>query len=637
MDWPNGVDGLCYGGDYNPEQWPESVWDNDVALMREAGVNLVTIGVFSWAALEPREGEYDFGWLDRIMDRLHDGGIAVDLATPTASPPPWFTLAHPDALGERPDGTRQIHGSRDTYDVHAPAYREASLRIAGALAERYAAHPALAMWHVHNEYGTTSHSVHAERAFRAWLQGKYETLDALNRAWWGAFWSQRYSDWDQIMAPRATQYLTNPAQELDFKRFTSDALLDHYRAQRNLLHRAGPDIPITTNFVFGPWVPVDQWRWAGEVDLVAFDSYPGAADRTAEQHSALHADLARSWAGGDPWLLMEQSAGTVHTPDGSIPKGPGRMARHSMIHISRGSKGAMFFQWRSGRGGAEQWHSALVPHAGEHTRTFREVVDLGQALPALAETADEPVEADTAILWSPESWWATGGHASLPAPFDYFENVAQIHRVLRDRGVVADFASPEGDLSKYATVIAPSTYVLSSAASENLRWFTAGGGRLVASYLTGAVDEHCQVWLGGFLGGLTDLFGVRVLEHLPQPDGEVRALWNFGNAERFCELLEMRGAQCVTQYAGGELTEDRPAVTVNPFGKGEAWYVSCKLVDEAWDRLFEALELNGPGSAGVDVVDRGRWRYIINHTDTETRIGRTIVPAGGWAVDRRPE
>ncbi|THV38482.1 beta-galactosidase [Glycomyces buryatensis] len=636
MHWPKGVEGLCYGGDYNPEQWPEEVWDDDVALMREAGVNLVSVGVFSWARLEPRPGEYDFGWLDRVMDKLHSGGIGVNLATPTASPPPWFTLAHPDALNTRPDGVRQVHGSRDTYDICAPAYREASRSIAAKVAERYAGHPALAMWHVHNEYGSATFSAHAETNFRAWLQQKYSTLEALNAAWWGSFWSQHYSDWDQILAPRATQYLANPAHELDFKRFTSDAMLGHFIEQRDILRAANPEVPITTNLVFGQWVPVDPWRWASEVDLIAFDSYPGDPGERAEQISALHADLSRSWAGGGDWLLMEQNAAEISTPYGPVSKTPGRMARHSMIHISRGSKGAMYFQWRAGRGGAEQWHSALVPHAGKNTRMFREVVDFGQALPSIAHTIESPVKTDTAILWSPDSWWATGiGH--LPAPIDYFEDVAQIHRVLRDRGVVVDFVSPEGDLSGYRTVFAPSTYVLSRAAAENLRWFTAGGGRLVASSLTGAVDEHCQVWLDGYLGGLTDLFGIRVTEHLPQPPGELRALWNFGAAEKFCELVELRGAQCVTQYAAGDLIENQPAVTVNPFGEGEAWYVSCKLVDEAWDRLFEALELQGPGGQGVDVIDRGQWRFIINHTTAETQIGHVIIPAGSWAVDKTPQ
>jgi beta-galactosidase len=633
MHWPKGVEGLCYGGDYNPEQWPESVWDEDIALMNEAGVNLVSVGIFSWARLEPREGEYDFGWLDRVLDRLHEGGVSVNLATPTASPPPWFTLAYPDALNTRPDGVRHVHGSRDTYDVHAPAYMEASKRIAAALAERYAHHPALAMWHVHNEYGSGSFSTHAETAFRVWLQDKYATLDALNAAWWGSFWSQHYSEWEQILAPRATNYLTNPAQELDFRRFTSDALLGHFRAQRDLLRAANPDIPVTTNLVFGQWVPVDQWRWADEVDLIAFDSYPGFPDERAEQISALHADLSRSWAGGRPWVLMEQAAGVV----GGIAKAPGRMARHSMIHVSRGSKGAMFFQWRSGRGGAEQWHSSLVPHAGPDTRLFREVAEFGQALKAIPHVAEDRLSTRVAILWSPESWWASGGHAHMPVHFDYFGNVAQVHRVLRERGVVVDFVAPEGDLSGYSTVIAPTTYVLSGAAAENLRRFTADGGRLVASYLTGAVDEHCQVWLDGFLGGLTDVFGARVTEHLAVPEGESRALWDFGPAEQCCELVQATTAKAVTQYASGEVVEGEPAVTLNEFGDGQAWYVSCRLTDEAWDALFETLGLHGPGGDGVEVVDRGRWRFVINHTGDDAEVEGTAVAAGEWTVVERPE
>ncbi|MFC6578613.1 beta-galactosidase [Planomonospora parontospora] len=274
MNWPKGLEGLCYGGDYNPEQWPEKVWEEDVALMRQAGVNLVSVGVFSWSRLEPAEGAYDFGWLDRVLDLLHEGGIRVNLATPTASPPPWFSLAHPDALAVTADGVRLTHGSRDTYCVAAPAYREASVRIARALAGRYAGHPALAMWHVHNEYGTGCHCDHAAAAFRAWLRARHGSLEALNDAWTTSFWSQHYSAWEQVMPPRATQYLPNPAQVLDFRRFLSDEMLTHFREQKAVLRELTPDVPVTTNFVFGDWVPVNQWDWAKEVDLVAIDHYP---------------------------------------------------------------------------------------------------------------------------------------------------------------------------------------------------------------------------------------------------------------------------------------------------------------------------------------------------------------------------
>ncbi|BCB73999.1 hypothetical protein Pflav_004090 [Phytohabitans flavus] len=351
MKWPRGVDGLCYGGDYNPEQWPEDVWREDVALMRRAGVNLVSVGVFAWSRLEPEEGRYTFDWLDRVLDLLDAGGVKVALATPTASPPPWFSLAHPDALPVRADGTRLLHGSRDTYCASAPAYREACRRIARELARRYADHPAVALWHVHNEYGTVCHCDHAAAAFRAWLRDRYRTLDALNDAWTTAFWSQHYADWAYVFPPRATQYLPNPGQVLDFRRFWSDELLAAYVEQRDVLRAAGPDVPVTTNYVFGAWVPVDHARWAREVDLVAIDHYPSDAGPGAEEETAFAADLARSWAGGRPWLLMESAPNLVYTGGRMHAKEPGRMARHSLSHVARGSRGAMFFQWRAPRGG----------------------------------------------------------------------------------------------------------------------------------------------------------------------------------------------------------------------------------------------------------------------------------------------
>lgn len=405
MRWPKGIDGLCYGGDYNPEQWPPQVWAQDVALMRQARVNLVTVGVFAWSRLEPQPGRYDFDWLDRVLDLLHDGGIRVALATPTASPPPWFSAAHPDALPVTATGVRLHHGSRDTYCASAPAYRTAAGTITAALAERYRDHPALALWHVHNEYGTTCHCPYATEAFRRWLRDRHHSLDRVNDAWSTSFWSQHYTDWAQISTPRATQYLANPAQVLDFRRFWSDELLTAYAEQRDLLRAATPDVPVTTNYVFGNWVPVDHARWSSEVDLVAIDHYPSAADRGAEEQIAFAADLARSWArrvppavsapagvdvptaglepsgdNGPGWLLLESAPNLIYTPGRMHSREPGRLARNSLAYVARGSGGAMFFQWRAPAGGAERFHSALVPHAGSDSRVFRETVELGRVL-----------------------------------------------------------------------------------------------------------------------------------------------------------------------------------------------------------------------------------------------------------------
>ncbi|UUU28595.1 beta-galactosidase [Streptomyces sp. CA-210063] len=295
--------GLAFGGDYNPEQWDEPVWKEDDELMRRARVNLATLGVFSWALLEPEEGRYDFAWLDAHIDRLHANGVTVDLATPTASPPPWFTLAHPDALAVRPDGTRLVHGSRDTYCLAAPAYRDAARRMASALAARYGDHPALALWHVHNEYGTLCYCEHTAAAFRVWLRARHGSLDALNEAWGTAFWSQRYTSWEQVLPPRATQWHKNPGQALDFHRFWSDEIIAAYCEQRDAI-RAHSDRPVTTNLMLPAYQNVDLWVFARELDVVTCDQYPGAPGLAAAADERLHARL-----GGYPAAPLRAALG----------------------------------------------------------------------------------------------------------------------------------------------------------------------------------------------------------------------------------------------------------------------------------------------------------------------------------------
>jgi beta-galactosidase len=631
MRWPRGLDGLCYGGDYNPEQWPEEVWREDVALMRRAGVNLVSVGVFAWSRLEPEEGRYAFDWLDRVLDLLDAGGVKVALATPTASPPPWFSLAHPDALPVRADGTRLLHGSRDTYCASAPAYREACRRIARELARRYADHPALALWHVHNEYGTICHCDHAAAAFRAWLRDRYHTLDALNDAWTTAFWSQHYADWAYIFPPRATQYLPNPGQVLDFKRFWSDELLAAYTEQRDVLRAATPDVPVTTNYVFGGWVPVDHARWAREVDLVAIDHYPSDAGPGAEEETAFGADLARSWAGGRPWLLMESAPNLIYDGGRMHTKEPGRMARHSLSHVARGSRGAMFFQWRAPRGGAERFHSALVPHAGPDSRVYREAIELGAALGQLSEVDTGAVEASVAVAWDAASWWALQGPGLPWRGIDYLAEVRAAHRALWRAGITADFVSLDGGGPlPYRLLVIPAHYLMSDAVAAAVRTYVDGGGRLVATYLSGVADEYGRVRLGGYPGALREVLGVRVEEFRPTPSG-------------WAEDVRLAGA-----------SEVRPGVTRHRFGAGTAWYVSTRLDGGVYGELLaEAAGIPvREGAAELELVRRrarhAGWLFAFNHgvesrevpvegTDLMTgkrTDGSIEVPAGGWAVVR---
>jgi beta-galactosidase len=622
--------GLYYGGDYNPEQWSPEVWKDDVALMRQAGVNLATVGVFAWSSLEPEPGRYEFGWLDQVMDLLADGGVQVNLATPTASPPPWFGLAHPDALPVRADGVRLTHGSRDTYCACAPAYREAAAGIARALGERYAGHPALAMWHVHNEYGTVCYCDHAASSFRRWLLARYGELDRLNAAWTTAFWSQGYSSWEEIQPPRATQYLVNPTQALDFRRFWSDELLAAYREQKEILRGFTPDLPVTTNFVFGAWVPVDHARWAAEVDLVAIDHYPGEAGRGAEEQTAFGADLARSWAGGRSWLLMEQAAGSVNTGTRLHTKKPGRMTRHSLAHVARGSKGALFFQWRASRGGAEMWHSALVPHAGADSRRFREVASLGAMLPRLAEIDESAVRADVAVLWDVESWWAMQATHLPSSELDYLAAVQAAHRQLWAAGVGVDLPGPTADHSSYRLVVVPSLYLVSAEAAASIARYVEGGGHVLVTYFSGIVNEDAQVWLGGYPGAFAELLGVRVEEFHPVAEVE---LASGGRGRVWSEDVQLAGAEVIDRYAGGVL-DGSPAVTRNAYGEGVAWYVSTQLEDDAYRALLEQA-MRGAGvelpdlPAGVELVrretDGTTWTFLINHGDAEA-----VVPAEGW-------
>jgi beta-galactosidase len=666
--------GVWFGGDYNPEQWDEKVWAADDALMREARVNTATVGVFSWSVLEPEEGRFDFGWLDGTLDRLWHNGIRVVLATPTASPPPWFTLAHPDAMPVTRDGTRLWHGSRDTYCVAAPAYRAAAARMAGALAERYAGHPALAMWHVHNEYGTVCWCDHAAAAFRRWLQRRYgegrygpgrDGLAALNEAWGTAFWSQRYSSWEQVLPPRATQWLANPSQMLDYHRFWSDELLAAFCEQRDAIRRHTPDIPVTTNFILPGYQVPDFWAWSREVDVVSIDHYLGSAGFDGHADIAFGADRARSFNGGRPWILMEQSTSLIYQRDRILTKEPGRMLRDSVGYLARGSDSVMFFQWRASRAGAELFHPAMVPHAGPDTRIFREVCELGRVVARLGEVAGSTVSADVALLWDADSWWALENRGIPLAEVGYLDLVRADHAALWRAGVVCDFVHPEGDLARYRLVLATAAYLISDEGAQALREYVGAGGHVVMSFGGGMVDSSHHARLGGGPGALRDVFGIRVEEFRPLARGQTVALAGqaatladeavglageaaglAGEAVRLAgeaagladaghgpvwsgtvwsEDLRSEGAEVLASYAEGPLS-GHPAITRNSFGAGTAWYVSTQLDEGARDRLFAAVAAQagaGPVVAGappgVEIVrrhgDGGRsWLFVLNHT-----------------------
>ncbi|WP_205328101.1 beta-galactosidase [Glycomyces sp. YM15] len=639
------VEGLAFGGDYNPEQWPREVWDEDVRLMQEAGVNVATVNVFSWASINPGPGEWDFEQLDAIMDLLAAGGIKADLATSTASPPPWFSQAHPETLPVNAEGITLNSGARAEYCPNSPVYQAAVVEMASKLAERYAGHPALAMWHAGNEYYRSCFCDDSAAAFREWLIGHHGDLDGLNRAWGTTFWSQTYSDWSQVLPPRVCAETPNPALVLDWQRFCSDALLQLFRSEADAIAEHSPDKPITTNLmVTGNFSGLDYHRWGEHVTgpnrLVATDHYliPEQADGIPWSiQAAFGADASRGLAAGSPWLLMEQAANSSAWRRGGFPKRPGELMRHSLSYVARGSEGAMYFQWRASHSGAERYHSAMVPHGGADSRVFREIRQLGAWLKDLAEVKGSTVDARAALLLDFNSVWAAKTPGQPSSDMDTYPELRRWHASLWRRGVTTDLANPQWDLSGYEYVFAPHLYLLEDDA--NLRAYVEGGGTLVVGPYSGIVDRNDRV-LPGLPGALGDLMGVRVEEFLPLWEGETVTLDNGWAGATWSEVTHATDAETIASFKGYPETG---AVFRRKLGRGEVWYLATRLTD--LDPFFEHIGVASdfPGApADLELVRRthadGRtYVFALNHGKDPAKVpaaGRNLLTGEAWAPIR---
>ncbi len=641
---------MIYGADYNPEQWPEEVWDEDVRLMREAGVNLVSLGIFSWAKLEPQPGEYDFDWLDRIISLLHEYGVMVNLATATASPPPWLATLHPESLPVTQNGVVLHPGARQQYCPSSAAYKERAAELVRLIADRYKDHPALAMWHVNNEYGCHVAECYCDASaahFREWLRARYGDLDTLNETWGTAFWSQRYGEWGEILPPRSAPTFANPTQQLDFRRFSSDALLELYETEKEILRQATPDIPITTNFM-GFFKPVDYWKWAPREDLVSDDSYPDPSDPEAHIVAAMSRDLMRSLGDGAPWVLMEQTTVRVNWRERNVPKRPNEMRLWSYGAVARGAEGIMFFQWRQSKAGAEKYHSAMVPHVRmEDSRSWREVSRLGAELGKLDELLGARGEAETAILLDWESWWALELDSKPSTAVKMLEGIYSFYKPLYEANVPVDFAHPGSDLSSYRLVIAPSLYLVTDDSVQNIRRFVADGGSLLMSFFSGIVDGRDHIRLGGYPAPFRELLGLRIEDFVPMAAEEGNNLDAQDNGSFACrlwaDLIHLEGAESLASYTD-DFYAGTPAVTRNVFGEGAAYYLGTRpeerYTKSLLDRVYEEAGVRPTAEVppGVDAVRRktedASFLFLLNHSQEAVEIN---LPGPGLDLLTRTE
>jgi len=645
LPWP-AITGLAFGGDYNPEQWDESVWAQDVQLMQAAGVNLVSVGIFAWARLELEPGVFDFGWLDRILDLLHAGGIAVDLGTPTAAPPAWFYRAQPESWVVDADGRRLGPGSRGICCPSSPAYASAAARITTALADRYGDHPAVLMWHVHNEYGAPVSECHCDQsqiAFRAWLLDSYGTLDEINIAWGTSFWGQTYYHIDEIRTPAAAASVVNPAQQLDYRRFCDQQLRACYLRERDILRAHTPDKPVTTNFMATSCPTTDLWKWAPEVDVVANDHYLTAERGDRHVLLAMDADLTRSLAGGRPWMLMEHSTSAVNWQPRNVAKQPGEMTRNTLTHIARGADAGLFFQWRASRSGAEKFHSAMLPHAGTDSPQWHELVRLGASMRTLADVRGSTVKADVALLWDWESFWAQDLEWRPSVDLDHRERTTAFYTRLWQDHHTVDFAHPTADLSSYKLVIVPQMYLLDRAAAANLTTYVTGGGQLLVSYFSGVVNANDAVHPEGLSGPLGELLGISVQEFAPLAEHQQVMLNLLGHNVVGGAWTDRLLPTDPTTEIHGTFTDGpaagSPALTRRPLGRGAAWYLATRLDIETLQHVTNPIYAaagvpKNQIAAGLETVTRrtenGAFHFLINHNDhpVEAAVSGTDLLTG---------
>ena len=645
MRFSNKVNKIVYGGDYNPEQWPEEIWAEDMRLLKEANIDIVTLNVFSWAALQPSEETYDFSKLDKIMEMVRDNGLQVCLATSTGAHPAWMAKKYPDILRTEFNGLKRKFGGRHNSCPNSPTYEKYSVRLAQKIAERYRDYNNIVAWHISNEFGGECYCENCEKAFRVWLKKKYQTIENVNRAWNTAFWGHTFYDWDEIVLPNLlSEHFEQDRSQfqgitVDYKRFNSESILECYKREYDALKAITPDIPITTNLM-GFYKPLDYKMWAKYMDVVSWDNYPSNEDSPAQ--IAMSHDLMRGINGGEPFLLMEQTPSVTNWLPYNALKRPGVMRLWSYQAVAHGSDSVMFFQMRRTVGACEKLHGAVIDHVGTNeTRVFREVKVLGAELKELGEqTLGAVTDAKAAIYFDWDNWWAIECSAGPNCDLKYKDEIYNYYQALYKLNIPVDIVGPEDDLGKYQLLIAPILYMTKTGYDEKIRTFVKNGGTFVTTFFSGIADEHDLIVTGGYPGKLRDIMGIWVEESDALPSGAENHFTYRGKAypaKLLCDLSHLERAEALSVYEE-DFYAQMPAITKNQFGDGRAYYVATRSNEEFYQTLMaDICEECGVESLlapqeNLEVTMRrnenGRFLFLLNHADREQETVMTEAGCG---------
>ncbi len=632
-------DKIAYGGDYNPEQWPEEVWQEDMRLFKKAHIDIVTLNVFSWAALQPSEDEYDFEKLDKIIKLCSENGLKICLATSTGAHPAWMARKHPEILRTDYQGRKHKFGGRECSCPNSTVYRKYSARLAEKLAERYGSNPAVIAWHISNEYSGECYCENCASAFRRWLRDRYKTIDEVNKAWDTAFWGHTFYDFEDIVVPNElSEHFTLYGRErstfqgisIDYRRFNSESILECYKLEYDAIRKYVPDTPITTNLM-GFYYPLDYHKWAPYLDFASWDSYPGPDEPAS--HIALSHEVIKGLKRDKPFCLMEQTPSVTNWQPYNKLKRPGDMRRLSYQAVAHGSDTVMFFQMRRSIGACEKYHGAVIDHAGsEDTRVFREITELGRELDSLGDkflgTLQKP---RVAIVFDWENWWGISYSAGPSILIDYHEEAYRYYNAFYKRHIPCDIIGTDDGLDRYDIVVAPILYMVKDGYDEKIRSFVKNGGSFVTTYFSGYVGESDLVY-GAYPGKLRDILGIWVEESDALPEGEKNSFSFDGksaDAAVLCDIIRPEGAEVLAVY-DKDFYAGTPVITKNSFGEGKAYYIGTCSDEAFYDRLIDDIskekDIHGvmdPGTSfdNLEITRRysedHAYTFIINHSKEE--------------------